>query len=179
MKPRSDSKLDALPEERKAKLSDWLLSGLPYHQVQALVHEQFKVSTSLSALCSFYQHFCAAELLARRKRAVTTADDIAEEARNQPGKFDEATIDALKQKAFELSINPGADPRDVKNLFMLVLRARDQDLQERDVQIRLRRLEMMEQELAATREKLSKEQGGGVDPKRLADEIDRILGRKS
>jgi hypothetical protein len=127
-KPRSDAKLLNLPEEQQAQLSDWLLSGIPYHTVKQMVFDNFKVATSLGALNSFYNQFCSASLIARRQRAVTTASEIAQEAESKPGRFDSATIDALKQKAFELSINPGSDPRDVKSLFMLVLKARDQQL---------------------------------------------------
>lgn len=135
MKPRSDSKLLNLPEEKIAQISDWLLSGMPYHQVKNMLKDQFQVSTSLASLSDFYQSVCAQELIARRKRAVTTADEIAQEAQTKPGQFDAATIDALKQKAFELSISPGADPGDVKSLFMLVLKARDQELSEKQLKL--------------------------------------------
>jgi len=134
-KPRSDSKLMNLPEEQKAMLCDWLLSGVPYHQVRVLVKKEFSVSTSLAALSGFYETFCSAELIARRRRAVSTADEIAKEVESKPGRFDAATIDALKQKAFELSVNPGANPKDVKSLFMLVLKSRDQDLSERNIEL--------------------------------------------
>ena len=132
-KPRSDSKLLNLPEEKIAQISDWLLSGMPYHQVKKMIAEQYQLSISLAALSNFYQSVCAQELIARRQRAVSTADEIAAAAQTKPGNFDSATIDALKQKAFELSINPGADPRDVKSLFMLVLKARDQQISEKQL----------------------------------------------
>lgn len=132
-KPRSDAVLLNLPEEQKAQLCDWMLSGLPYHKVKALLKEQFQVTTTLSSLSSFYQDFCSAALLAQRSRAVGVADEIAEEASKTPGRFDTATIDALKQKAFELAIQPMADPRDVKAIFSLVLKARDQDLEARRI----------------------------------------------
>jgi hypothetical protein len=127
-KPRSDAKLLNLPEEQQAQLADWLLSGIPYQTVKKMVQDSYSIDTSLGALSSFYNNVCGAALIARRQRAVSTADDIASAAAATPGKFDSATIDALKQKAFELSINPGSDPRDVKSLFMLVLKARDQQL---------------------------------------------------
>jgi len=132
-KPRSDSKLGSLPEEQQSVLCDWLLSNLPYAQIKAMIKKEFKVTVSLSAISAFYSDFCAAELIARRQRAVSTADEIAAEATKKPGKFDAATIDALKQKAFELCINPGGNPKDVKSLFMLVLKARDQELDEQNL----------------------------------------------
>ena len=134
-KPRSDAKLLNLAEEQKAQLADWLLSGVPYHRVRELLEKEFKVEVSLSTISAFYDAYCAAELIVRRKRAVSTADEIADEAAATPGRFDAATIDALKQKAFELSINPGADPKEIKSLFMLVLKSRDQDLDERQLKL--------------------------------------------
>ena len=127
-KPRSDAKLLNLPEGQLAQLSDWLLAGLPYHKVQELVKTTFSVETSLAALSNFYGTVCCPALIARRRQAVSTADEISKAALAKPGNFDTATIDALKQKAFELSISPLADPRDVKNLFGLVLKARDQEI---------------------------------------------------
>jgi hypothetical protein len=54
--------------------------------------------------------------------------EVASDAQRRPGRLDEATIAALKQKAFELAISPGQDPEAVKAVFSLVLKARDQDL---------------------------------------------------
>jgi len=179
-KPRSDSKLDTkLSEEQKCQLAEALLSGLPYHAAKKKCKEEFKVSTSFAALSNFWETYCAAALLARRRRAVTTADEIAEEALQTPGKFDAATIDALKQKAFELSVNPGANPRDIKQLFSLVLKSRDQDLKTRDIEIKLRRLELLEEQRDHARQSLEKvKEGGGLSDKAIK-EIERTLGMLS
>jgi hypothetical protein len=134
-KPRSDAKLLNLPEEQLAQLSDWLLSGMPYHKAKALVKETFHVETSLAALSNFYETICCSALIARRQQAVSTADEIATAAQTKPGRFDAATIDALKQKAFELSISPMSNPKDVKNLFSLVLKARDQEIDEKQLSL--------------------------------------------
>jgi hypothetical protein len=133
MKPRSDAKLLNLPEEQQAQLAEWLLTGMPLHGVKSMVEKEWSICTSLGALSHFYSSVCSAELIARRKRAVSTADQIAEQASKTPGRFDAATIDALKQKAFELSINPRSAPGEVKALFMLVLKARDQEISERQL----------------------------------------------
>ena len=133
-KTRSDSKLLNLPEEQQAQLAEWLLSGVPYHQAREMVSKEFGVVVlGLAAFSEFWQTVCAPALIARRQRAVTTAEEIATEAGATPGRFDAATIDALKQRAFELSISPGANPKDVKAIFALVLKARDQDINERKV----------------------------------------------
>ena len=128
-KTRSDSILLNLPEEQQAQLAEWLLSGVPYHRAQELLEKEFQVSVrSLSSFGRFWEEVCRPALLARRSRAVSTADEVAASAVSSPGRLDEATIAALKQKAFELAISPGQDPEAVKAVFSLVLKARDQDL---------------------------------------------------
>jgi hypothetical protein len=128
-KTRSDSVLLHLPEEQQAQLAEWLLSGVPYHKARELVEKEFGVAVrSLSSFGQFYDAVCRAHLLTRRARAVMTAEEVATAASVTPGRLDEATIAALKQKAFELAISPGQDPEAVKAVFSLVLKARDQDL---------------------------------------------------
>lgn len=143
MKPRSDSKLLNLPEAQMAQLSDWLMSGLPQAKVKLLVKSEFGVDTSAAALTRFYSEVCSAALLARRRRAVSTSEEVAEDAAKSPGQFDAATIDRLKQMAFEMTLSPQPDARNVKNLFGLVLKARDQDLE-------ARRVALLEQKLKET-----------------------------
>ena len=160
----------ALPEEQQAQLAEWLLGAIPYHRAKELVKKEFNVETSLAALSAFWDEVCTPALLARRQQAVTTADEIAEEARIRPGKFDEATIAAIKNKAFELSINPGASPNDVKGLFMLILKSRDQELKSKDIEIKLRRLELIEKNAASAKEKLTAvADKGGLSAETIAE----------
>lgn len=131
---KSRSILLNLPEEQQAKLAEWLLSGMTYHEALELIGKPppdgfgCKVR-SLSAFKPFWEEVCVPHLVRKRNLAVSTAAAVAEEASKTPGRFDQATIDQLQQKAFELSISPNASPKDVKALFMLVLKAKDQDLQ--------------------------------------------------
>jgi hypothetical protein len=118
----------SLPEEQQAQLADWLLSNIPYHKAKELVEKEFGVTTSLGALSAFWDDVCSLKLITRMHQAAATADEIAEAARARPGQFDTATIAALKQKAFELAISPHAAPKDVKALYMLLTKNRDQEL---------------------------------------------------
>ena len=127
-KPRSDSTLLNLPEAQQAQLAEWLLDGVPYHRAQEQVAKEFGVKVSFKQLSHFWRDVCGPALLTRRRRAVTTADEIATEAAKTPGRFDVATLDAIKQRAFELSIQPGADPKEIKEIFKILLTARAQDL---------------------------------------------------
>ncbi len=152
-KPRSDSKLDALDQDQQRQLCEWLLTpGLSYEKVKTLVLEEFNTSTTASALSSFYQSYVGAYVLERRRLAVGLAKEVGEELKRAPGEFSQATIDALEQKAFELIQNPMVDPREVKAIFTLVLKSRDQSLKEKDIEIKLRRLESLEAKEQRTEE---------------------------
>lgn len=150
-KPRSDSKLLNLPEEQQAQLVEWLLGGIALHHARDLVSKEFGVSVSLSALSQFYQAAVAPHLLRRRDRAVATANEVAEAAQSTPGRFDAATIDALKQRAFEMAIAPMTKPADVKAFFMLLQKNRDQELKAETLKLDREKFEFnaAEQALAA------------------------------
>lgn len=140
-KPRADAKLLNLPEEQQAQLADWLLSGVPYHAARGMVSKEFGVSCSLSALSGFWQEVCVPVLLKRRSQAVRAAEEIAQEASRTPGRFDAATVDAIKQKAFELAISPLSQAKDVKALFMLLQKSRDQELKAQTLDLDQRKFE--------------------------------------
>ena len=73
-KLRADAALLNLPEDQQAKLADWLLSGIPYHEARARVEKEFGVSpTRLVAFTSFWRRVCVPQLLQRRRRAPTAA----------------------------------------------------------------------------------------------------------
>lgn len=128
-KTRSDAVLLNLPEEQQAKLAEWLLSGVPYHEARLLVEKEFGVALrSLSPFSSFWTEVCQPHLLLKRRRAAAGAEARAEEAEKHPAKFNTATLDAIQQKAYELAENPNANPKDVKAILMLLLKSKDQDL---------------------------------------------------
>lgn len=129
-KTRPDAVLLNLPEEQQAKLADWLLSGMPYHEAKLLVEKEFGVSVSLAVFSHFWRDVCTPHLLAKRRRIMTSADARAEEAKNSPGQFDRATLDAISQKAYELAESPNSAPKDVKAVMMLLLKSADQRFKE-------------------------------------------------
>lgn len=131
-KPQSTAKLLNLEEGQQAQIAEMLLDGMPYHKVREIIAksppEGFGVSVALSAFTQFWQEICVPLHLVRRQRAVSTAKEIAADARTRPGEFDTATIDALQTKALELALSPRANPKDVKALYMLVIKAKEQGL---------------------------------------------------
>lgn len=176
-KPRSDAKLLNLPEEQQAQLAEWLLGTMPYHVAQKRVEAEFGVRVGLAAFSSFYAEVCAPLRLSQRSRAAQMAQEIATEAGKSPGAFDQATVDAIRQKAFELSINPAADPGDVKALFMLLQKSRDQDLKAQQIDLARRRVELLESKLKAVQDAVTSAKAGGLTPDTLRriEEAAKIL----
>ncbi len=165
-KPRSDSKLDALDFDQQRRLCGWLLTpSLSYERVKKLVFEEFKTSVSTRCLSSFYQSNISAHLIQRRAQSVGIAKEVGEEIRKTPGQF--------SQKAFELTLNPHINPTSIKSIFTLVLKARDQSLKQKDIDIKLRRLQLLEKNAEAAKEKLTAVVSkGGLSPEAL-QEIER------
>jgi hypothetical protein len=63
---------------------------------------------------------------------------------------------------------------DIRRHIELSIRRQAEERAQQDIQIKLRRLELIERKMAD-----ASETGTAIDPKALADEIDRTLGRKS
>lgn len=123
-KPRGDSKLDALNGQQQALLSEWLtVENLTYAKARERVREQFGITTTRSALCSFYARVAAPWKYAR---AAGEADQFAD---LMEGKFDAATIKRTKQLAFEALTSPTPDIKAAKALLKIVGDSAKIDLQ--------------------------------------------------
>ena len=142
-KVRSDDQVMRLPEEKIVRIAEDILAALPLRKVSEMCREELGIAGGISeqVLSRFWSRFARWYLIARRRAASELASDVAAEAEREPGKFDAAMIDAIKQKAFELAISPTADPRDVKNVLMLVLKAGDQDIKKSELSLSERKFQ--------------------------------------
>ena len=98
---------------------------------------------------------------------------------------------ALEQKAVEIAMLTG-DVKTAKSLYELTLAIRDRELHAAELDIKERSQKTKDEQLRLAREKFEAAEkrlervaeiadaarGGKVDPAKVADEIDRILGRK-
>ena len=171
-KPRTDAVLLHLPMDQQKALCEWLLDGgLSYRAAVAAMEKEFGVQTSSTAVFDFYHTVCAPELLRRRSVAVTTSEEVAAEAEASPGRWDEAALEKLKQRVFEMMLNPQADPKETKALFGLVLKAKDQAIKDRDLDLDERRVAILERkadELDAAKKKAAElKEKGGLTPEML------------
>jgi len=127
-KPRSDSKLENLPEEQHDQLVSWLMGGLSYKKALLLLEKApFYIETSDRALSEFYDKYCSQALLERRQRAARLAMGVRKEMEARPADFDAATIELLSRWAFEMASANTLDPKSVKSIMTLLLKRRDQD----------------------------------------------------
>lgn len=146
-KPRPDSIFAGLEEDQITTLCEWLLTpSLSYKAVRELCGAEFGIYPSNSQLSRFYQSYVGAEVIARRQRAVKFSEEVGADLEQSPGNFDRVTIDALRRKALALAEAPMTKTDDIKAIFSLVLKARDQDQKDTELKMKLRRLEALERQ---------------------------------
>lgn len=116
-KPRADSVLDALPEERKQKLIEWLLRNLGYFKISAMLKAEFGVRASISMIGRFHDRWVKPILKENIRNSAKVADLIEEEMAKRPDVYDAALIKNVKRRAFDLSCDPASDPKDLKALL--------------------------------------------------------------
>lgn len=170
-KPRSDSKLDTLPEQQLLQLRDGLLSGWKLEDAKSWLIAECGVSSSLASLSAFYKRHCAPVLRERRQLAALKAEAIAEDAGITD--WDLASIEKLRQMVFEFMANPEADIEATERMFKLLLKRKDQELTERT-------LKLKEEAAAEAKAKLqaittAAKSKGGLTPETLA-EIEAAAG---
>ncbi len=144
-KPRSDSKLDNLPELQLLELRDGLLSGWKYDEALSWLSTDCGVESSLSALSTFFKRHCSPVMRDRRQIAALKAETLVEEA----GKTDwsAATLELVKQVSFEMLSREDFDPKTVERFLKVVLKAEAQDVDER-------KLALLEAKAAEAKDKL-------------------------
>jgi hypothetical protein len=156
-KPRSDSKLDSLPERQFIELRDGLLAGWKYAQARNWLLEDCGVQSSLAALSAFYTRHCKPVIREQRQLLALKAEAILEGA--DTSQFDVAAMHKLKEMAFEMMLTGDAKPDTIEKLMKLVLKAQSQDHD-------ARRLKLLEDKAAeakaAINVALSSAKSGGV-----------------
>ncbi len=167
-KPRSDSKLVALTDEQRELLAQWLLSGMGYETARVRVRAEFGIETSVAALSSFWTAEVSPRLLARRTRAADAAAALVDQAASENSKLDAALRATLKQRAFEVLIDPNSEPGDIASvvsqamtLGRLEAAAADRDLKREALDLqrsqRDRDLEIKERQLGLDLDRFQRE----------------------
>lgn len=176
-KPRADSKLDALPGGRFMELRDKLLGNQEtYREIREWLLTECGVTVSQSSLTAFFKKHCAPLLLERRALAAAQAEAIGKEAAENPVDWDAASIEQLRQFAFQSMLLPGADPKQVKGIFTILLKKQALDNDGR----KLRLLEQKAQAHDQAKELLEKASETTEPDQRAAilEMVDKVMGIK-
>jgi hypothetical protein len=132
MKPRSDSVLFSLTIEDQEKLNHWLLENHSLAEVQKLLATEAPEGMGLkvheTSIRRYYERVMPEYIASRRQSALATARHLKTAIETSRNEFDAPTLDALKQRVFELTISPTSNPDTINKLYRLVLRAKDQEL---------------------------------------------------
>jgi len=132
-KTRADSRLDRLPERVKADLDQWLFEEhARYKDVVARLAGQ-GIPTSQAALCNWYYKRQAERLRDKITRSALACDEIRDLLSRNAPELGEAVIGLAAQRAFDLMAGGEPDVRDVRALFDIVIKARQQALDERKI----------------------------------------------
>jgi len=139
------ARLDYLPYTQHEQLCQWLLThSLTYFDIQKKIEAEFAIKISTSAIAQFYKNHVIEHLVKIRERAVNVAAGYLNESLKAPAAFTAATMDALEAKAMQVALDPKTGSKELKIYLELVLRWQETRLRAEEVELKLRRLRMLE-----------------------------------
>jgi hypothetical protein len=124
-KPRSDSKLDTMPESRVLELRDGMITGWSHEQCKSWLAAECSLSCSGSALTNFYKRHCLPLMRESRQLAAVKAEAIVDEAGRTD--WNTATLELVKQVSFEMMSGQKIDAKTSEKFIKLILKADKQD----------------------------------------------------
>lgn len=166
-KPRSDSKLDALSEGHQAELVRRLLSGTKYEDALQWLAVECGVSSSMSALSSFFSRHCAPVLHDRRKLAVIRAQEFSKAAKDSPVEWDAVAFERLNQIFFELLLDPQVDAATAKRIGDMILKDKALSMDSRKVAVLEKKVKAAEEAKEKLRAAMSGSKDGGLSEEAL------------
>lgn len=157
-RPRPDNVIANLPAQLREQVEEMLLGNIGYYEIVKYLADH-KVKLSQTAIARYWQNHVLPQKWARNTKAAELLDQI------DCGRIDAATHSAVKQAAYELATTPGSDPKAIKLMYDLCLRAQALDNDARKISIleeRAKAAELAKESLNARKEK------GGLTPETLA-----------
>lgn len=125
-KPRCDSMLDRLPENRVMELRDGLLGGWSHEECMSwLATECALIIRSGSTLTRFYKRHCEPVVSERRKLAAVKSEIYVKQSGRTD--WDAATMELVSQVTFEMLDGQRTDPKVAEKFVKLVLKRDAQD----------------------------------------------------
>ena len=188
-KLRTDSWASALTEEQGWQLY-YKSRAMRWNEAADWAVKEYGIEApSRTAFYAWLGRMRAEESAHRLEQAATAAAEAAALAKTQTS--DEAQIAAYKALAAELALRTGSAGEAAKFVDMagaiadrrlraaeLKLKTAAQETKEEQLRLAREKFEAAEKRLERVAEIADAARGGKVDPAKVADEIDRILGRK-
>ena len=186
---RTDSWASSLTEEQSWQLY-YKSRALRWNEAADWAVKEYGVEApSRTAFYAWLAHMRGMESAHRLEQAATAAAEVAALAKTQTS--DDALIAAYKAMGAELALRTGSAGEAGKFVQMagaladrrlraeeLKLKARAQQTKDETLRLAREKFEAAEKRLERVAEIADAARGGKVDPAKVADEIDRILGRK-
>lgn len=127
-KLRQDSVAANLPPFLKDAVDEMFFSGTTYKAIQERVAED-GISWSRTSIAQYYHNHVQPLMATRRK------DIAAKLNKMDAGGLDEAALQAVRMTVFDLASAPGSDPKTLKILMDLVIKAKQMKLDERKLSL--------------------------------------------
>lgn len=161
-KLRADSTFSRLAPEELAEVDDMLLSGCRYEDVRGWLNER-GYTCSQTSVADYYHNHVLPRKWARQQGIARALDAVDTQG------LDEVTLDAVRARAMELAITPGAEVKHINTLFGLVLKAQAQRLEER-------RVTLLERKAAAADEAAAAAADESLSAEERLEQVRRIFG---
>ena len=164
------SELLALPQDRQAQLTLWLLQSSRLEEARSLLREKYQVETSIEEISEYWRQVCLPSLLLQRQQSVEAAGRLTGADPTRPENLDDALVQTLKQRALEICLQSRPDPKELFALLSQALRTRDQEIKLLQLAQAERRQKFLELKAAAGRPETS------LTPEEQKARMNEILG---
>lgn len=143
---KSKAVLDKMPESQIDELIEWLtIEGITYEAARERLAELYQVEVGLTQLCNFYQRHCLGYKHRRARKLAAEVGTLFAESTD----FNQITVKALEQRAFELALAKDGSIEDLQALAKIIGDSQRLDLQARKLDVDERKLKLLEQKAAA------------------------------
>jgi hypothetical protein len=176
-KRRTDAWDSSLTEEQQARIYDRLKS-FPWYAVAEWIKSEFAIDPpSKSALYRFREWFADHEAEYLLTQRIKDRDRLERELADAGAPDPQALARAFGNDV--IAARARGDDQAIERAVRLYTRVAQVSGDTADMDIKLRKLKMLEEKFDEARQAIENARNKTIDPEQLAAEVDRILGRKS
>lgn len=144
-RPAPTNRLAFITDDQHLQLTRWLItSGMTYDQIVKEIKREFGLDVTPKCISRYFLKNVAQYLITRRQRNVDLALQVKGAQPVGEDEFVPLTLDNIKRLAWNLSNDPNSDPKTIKIYYELILRAEDNALKKASIEVKSRRIAIME-----------------------------------